>query len=74
MSLRTQLQNEEVVLAPGVYDPLTALIATKVGFNALYLSGAAIAYTRLGRSDLGLVSMTEVMATVNLIRDRVKRH
>src|SRR5690606_27911064 len=56
----------------GVYDPLTALIASNAGFNALYLSGAAIAYTKLGRPDIGLVSMTEVMATINLIRDRVE--
>ncbi len=72
MSLKTRLRNGEVVLAPGVYDPLTALIASNAGFNALYLSGAAIAYTKLGRPDIGLVSMTEVMATINLIRDRVE--
>ncbi|MFC7611997.1 isocitrate lyase/PEP mutase family protein [Teichococcus aestuarii] len=41
------------------------------GFRALYVSGAAIAYTRLGRPDIGLVSMTEVAETVGLIRDRV---
>ena len=41
------------LLAPGVYDALTALIAEQAGFEALYLSGASIAYTRLGRSDVG---------------------
>lgn len=71
MSLKTYLQNGETILAPGVYDPLTALIASQTGFKALYLSGACIAYTRLGRSDIGLVTMTEVMDTINLIRDRV---
>lgn len=71
MSLKTYLKNGEMILAPGVYDPLTALIASQSGFKALYLSGASIAYTRLGRSDIGLVTMTEVMETINLIRDRV---
>jgi len=37
----------------------------------LYVSGAAIAYTRLGRPDIGLVSLSEVVDTVALIRDRV---
>jgi len=56
MSFRERLLQNKVVVAPGVYDPLTASIATEAGFEALYLSGAAIAYTRLGRPDIGLVS------------------
>jgi 2-methylisocitrate lyase-like PEP mutase family enzyme len=59
------------VVAPGVYDSLAALVAERAGFHALYVSGAAIAYTRLGRPDIGLVSMSEVIETVTLIRDRV---
>ena len=70
-TLRSQLSEPPIVVAPGVYDPLTALIATQAGFRSLYISGAAIAYTRLGRPDIGLVSMTEVVDTVALIRDRV---
>lgn len=69
--MRSQLSKPPIVVAPGVYDPLTALIATQAGFSSLYISGAAIAYTRLGRPDIGLVSMTEVVDTVSLIRDRV---
>ena len=42
--------------------------------TTLYVSGAAIAYTRLGRPDIGLVSMTEVAETLALIRDRVGAH
>jgi 2-methylisocitrate lyase-like PEP mutase family enzyme len=70
-TLRSLLSKLPIVIAPGVYDPLTALIATQAGFHSLYISGAAIAYTRLGRPDLGLVSITEVVETVSLIRDRV---
>ncbi len=44
------------------------------GFATLYVSGAAIAYTRLGRPDIGLVTMTEVVDTLALIRDRVGSH
>ena len=70
-SLRLQLSKPPIVVAPGVYDPLTAMLASQAGFRALYISGAAIAYTRLGRPDIGLVSLSEVVDTVSLIRDRV---
>jgi 2-methylisocitrate lyase-like PEP mutase family enzyme len=70
-TLRSLLSKPPIVIAPGVYDPLTALIATQAGFHSLYISGAAIAYTRMGRPDIGLVSITEVVETVSLIRDRV---
>src|ERR1051326_794178 len=73
-TLRARLARPPILIAPGVYDPLTALIAEQAGFEALYVSGAAIAYTRLGRPDIGLVSMDEVAAIVTLIRDRVAVH
>ena len=73
-SLRNRLTRPPILIAPGVYDPLTALIAEQTGFEALYVSGAAIAYTRLGRPDIGLVSLSEVIETVGLIRDRVATH
>ena len=69
-TLHEQLQ-AGLVIAPGIYDALTAAIAAGAGFQALYVSGAAIAYTRLGRPDIGLVSMNEVADTIALIRDRV---
>jgi len=71
MSLKTWLENGETLLAPGIYDPLTGLIAVQNGFKTLYVSGAAIAYTLLGRPDIGLVSMTEVADRISLIRDRL---
>jgi 2-methylisocitrate lyase-like PEP mutase family enzyme len=70
MSLKERLSRGPVVVAPGVYDALTASLATEAGFEALYVSGAAIAYTRLGRPDIGLVSMSEVAEVVGLVRDR----
>jgi 2-methylisocitrate lyase-like PEP mutase family enzyme len=73
-TLRDRLASPPILIAPGVYDPLTALIAEQAGFEALYISGAAIAYTRLGRPDIGLVTMDEVADTIALIRDRVGTH
>ena len=71
MSLKTRLASDEIIIAPGVYDALTAAIAAQAGFEALYLSGAAVAYTRLGRPDIGLTSVSEMADTMSLIRDRV---
>lgn len=73
-NLRARLGRLPILIAPGIYDPLTALVAERAGFEALYVSGAAIAYTRLGRPDIGLVSLAEVVDTVMLIRDRVGAH
>jgi 2-methylisocitrate lyase-like PEP mutase family enzyme len=73
-NLRSRLARKPIVVAPGVYDAFTALLAAQAGFTTLYLSGAAIAYTRLGRPDIGLVSMSEVADTLALIRDRVDAH
>ncbi len=73
-TLQSRLARKPIIVAPGVYDPFTALVATQAAFTTLYVSGAAIAYTRLGRPDIGLVSMAEIAATVALIRDRVSAH
>ena len=70
-TLAARLSRRPILIAPGVYDALTALIAEGAGFDALYVSGAGIAYSRLGRPDIGLVTMSEVLETVTLIRDRV---
>ena len=71
MSLKARLAQPEILTAPGVYDGLTAALAEAAGFEALYLSGAAVAYTRLGRPDIGLATMSEMADTLALIRDRV---
>ena len=72
-TLKQRLTEPRPLLAPGVYDALTALLAEQAGFEALYLSGASIAYTRLGRSDIGLTTATEVADTLAQITDRVSR-
>lgn len=68
--LKELIQAPEILLAPGGFDALSASLIEKAGFGAMYLSGASIAYTRLGRPDIGLVSMSEVADTISLIRER----
>lgn len=71
-TLKQQLAQGKLVLAPGVYDALTALIAEQAGFPALYLSGGAVAYTQFGRSDVGLTTATEALDVLWRITDRVR--
>jgi 2-methylisocitrate lyase-like PEP mutase family enzyme len=71
ISFRDRLSRSEPVLAPGVHDAMTALLAEQAGFEALYLSGASVAYNRIGRSDVGLTTATEVADTLARITERV---
>ena len=69
--LAGRLQQDTPLLCPGVYDALSASMAADAGFEAAYLSGASIAFTKLGRPDIGLVSLTEVADVMAHIRERV---
>ena len=72
MSLKQRLAAPGITIAPGVYDALTALLVQQAGFPAAYLSGASIAYTRLGRSDIGLLGLDDVAQVTSCIRERVE--
>ncbi len=68
--LRTLLSGPDIIVAPGIFDALGAVMSARAGFDAAYLSGASIAYTRFGRPDIGLVSMSEVAQTLLAITER----
>lgn len=72
LDLARRLAEAPAILAPGVYDPLSALLAQQAGFEALYLSGASVAYTQLGEPDVGLVSADHLIDVVFRIRGRVE--
>lgn len=73
MSLKTRLRTAgPAIHAPGAFDALSALLIEQAGFEAVYLSGASIAYTQLGRPDLGLVSFDHVADVVARICERVE--
>ncbi len=69
--MRTRLSHGPALLVPGIYDALSAALCEAAGFEAAYLSGASIAYTLLGRPDIGLVSVSEVAGVLGRIRERV---
>ena len=59
-ALRARLANGESVLMPGVWDPLSALLAERAGFSTVFLSGFAISGTMLGVPDIGILGQSEV--------------
>jgi len=70
-ALRALIGRPPLVL-PGCADALTARIAERAGFEAVYATGAGIANAQLGRPDVGLTTMTEVLDQVARIVDAVE--
>lgn len=69
--LRERLGGGPILVAPGAPDALVARIIERAGFEAVYFSGAAFAYTHLGAPDLGLVSLSETVWRVSAIAEAV---
>jgi 2-methylisocitrate lyase-like PEP mutase family enzyme len=59
--LRHLLAQDDAVIAPGVYDCLTARVAQRAGAQAVIVTGAGVAASVLGTPDVGLLTMTEVL-------------
>jgi len=62
------LRKADFLTIPGVFNPFTALLAEKVGFKAVYLSGGALT-SSLGLPDLGVITLDEVAEMVRRIRE-----
>ena len=58
--LRTMLGKKQLTMAPGAYDGISARLVEQAGFEALYITGAGVASTRLGMPDIGLITMSEM--------------
>ncbi len=70
-NLKELLAKEGFVVAPGVYDALTAKIVEAHGFSALYMSGYGTSVSMLGLPDLGFATMTEMVQNAARIADAV---
>jgi len=70
--LRQLLSGHGIIKVPGVYDGLTARLVDQAGFNAAFVSGAGIAFARFGQPDMGLVTASEMVDSIAIIRDCTK--
>ena len=59
--LRKLLSGEDILMAPGAHDALTARIAEMCGFNAVYMTGAGTVNTQLGMPDHSIITLTEMV-------------
>ena len=64
--LQQLLRLDEPLALPGTYNPLTAMIARDVGFQALYFSGAAFSAS-LGIPDIGLFTFDQLESAVRMV-------
>ena len=69
--LRALLASDEIVVAPGAFDCITARLVESAGFKAMYVTGSGLSMSRLGAPDVGLVSFSEVVDQVGRIADTV---
>ncbi|ABP94456.1 MULTISPECIES: methylisocitrate lyase [Metallosphaera] len=59
---------KEFTVIPGIFNPFTALLAERVGFKAVYLSGGALT-SSLGLPDIGIIDLYELVDMVRRIRE-----
>jgi len=69
--LRELISRSEPVLAPGAYDALTARLIEQAGFPAVYMTGFGTAAALLGRPDVGLVTMSQMVDNARRITQAV---
>ncbi len=70
-SLRELLQSGEMILAPGCYDALGARLIEEARFPAAYMTGFGSAAARLGRPDVGLITLPEMADNAKRIAQAV---
>jgi 2-methylisocitrate lyase-like PEP mutase family enzyme len=66
-SLRASLASRELVIAPGVFDGISAHLVGRLGFGAGYMTGAGIAAAGFGLPDIGLVTQSEMAERARMI-------
>jgi 2,3-dimethylmalate lyase len=66
------IEGGEMVLAPGCYDALSARLVEEAGFPAAYMTGFGTAASRLGRPDVGLLTLTEMADNARRIAQAVQ--
>lgn len=65
-ALRELIRKRDVIVAPGVFNPAVALLVERMGFEAAYLSGAALTGA-LAMPDLGLITLSELTSATSYI-------
>jgi methylisocitrate lyase len=67
--LRKLIEAEDILMCPGTYDPLMAKLIKRLGFEAMYMTGAGVSHSTLAMPDLGLTTMTEMVHRATQLAD-----
>ncbi|QRV17775.1 isocitrate lyase/PEP mutase family protein (plasmid) [Haloterrigena salifodinae] len=70
-ALRERLDRNELLVCPGVHDPLTAGVADAVGFDAIYMTGYGTSLSKTGYPDAGFITMPEMIDNAATIQERI---
>mgnify|MGYP003912169347 FL=1 len=62
--LKQKLDAGEFIVAPGVFDMISAMLAERVGFDAVYASGFWLTASHLGIPDAGLATYTDMLSRI----------
>jgi 2,3-dimethylmalate lyase len=68
-TLKTLIEKKKLIIAPGVFDMISARIADSIGFDALYMTGYGVAASHLGLPDAGLATYTDMVDRVRVIAE-----
>lgn len=70
--LRALLETDDLLVCPGVHDPLTAAVADRVGFDAIYMTGYGTSLSKIGYPDAGFITMPEMVENAANIQERIE--
>lgn len=68
-SLSQRLQEDEILIAPGVFDMISAKVADSMGFDVLYMTGYGVVASHLGLPDAGIATYSDMVSRVRQIAE-----
>lgn len=69
--LRSGLESEDILVAPGVHDPLSARIADQVGFDLVSMTGNGTSLSKIGHPDVGVMTLSEMVENATYIQETI---
>ena len=69
--LKSRVQSDEILVAPGVFDLISAKVADSIGFDVLYMTGYGVVASHLGLPDAGLATYTDMVGRVRQIAEGI---
>ena len=69
--LRSLLDSEDILVSPGVHDPLSARVADAVGFDLVSMTGNGTSLSKIGHADVGVMTLSEMVENATYIQETV---